>query len=93
VLVRGAPPSTGVSEKPFRFKEKNVGIAIGVVVLLVSIGFVVLMVVSEWSHSPEGQPLAENPAAAPAEAPARKPSAKKAAKRQPKAAAKKKKKK
>jgi hypothetical protein len=68
----------GLSEKPFQFKEKTVGVFIGVVVLLVCIGFVVLMMVSEWSEGPEAAPLAEN-AAAPAKA-ARK-GAKKPAKR------------
>jgi len=43
-----------------------VGVFIGVVVLLVCIGFVVLMMVTEWSSTPAAQPLAEKPAPAPA---------------------------
>jgi len=55
-----------------------VGVFIGVVVLLVCVGFVVLMMVSEWSEAPAAQPLAENPAAAPVKkAPAKKAAAKK----------------
>jgi hypothetical protein len=94
--VRGAPACPGVSEKSFRFKEKNVGIStgvvIGLVVLLISIGFVVLMMASEWSQPAQAQPLAENPAAAP-KAPAPRAAASKAkAKKKPaKKAAKKKK--
>lgn len=49
----------------------SVGVVIGVIVLLVSIGFVVVMMVSEWSQPSVGQPLAENPAAEPEAAPAR----------------------
>lgn len=70
----------------------SMGVIIGVVVLLLSIGFVVLMMVSEWSQPPSGKPLAENPAAP---APARRSAPKKkAAKRAaPKKSAKKAKKK
>jgi hypothetical protein len=93
VLVRCAPPALGVSEKPFRFKEKTVTsipVIIGLVVILICVGFVVLMMVSEWSQPQTGQPLAENPAEAPkASSPARK-AAPAAAKKKPakKAAAK-----
>jgi hypothetical protein len=42
-------------EKSFRFKEKTVGLSIGVIVgatvLLLCIGLLVLMMVSEWSAS------------------------------------------
>lgn len=70
----------------------SMGVIIGVVVLLLSIGFVVLMMVSEWSQAPTGKPLAENPAL-PAPKAARRPAAKKAAKKPAKKAAKKAKKK
>ena len=63
------------------------GVFIGVVVLLVCIGLVVLMMVTEWSSAPAAEPLAENPAPAPAKgkprravkAPARKSAPKKVA--------------
>ena len=70
----------------------SMGVIIGVVVLLLSIGFVVLMMVSEWSQPPAGKPLAENPAAAVPQS-ARRTAAKKAAKKPAKKAAKKAKKK
>jgi hypothetical protein len=73
-------PGWGAPEKSFHIKEKNVGVFIGVVVLLVCVGFVVLMMVSEWSEAPASQPLAENPAPAPSKskkAPAKKAAAKK----------------
>jgi hypothetical protein len=79
VLGLSGGPSAGSTEKAFHFKEKTVGVFIGVVVLLVCIGFVVLMMVSEWSEGPTAAPLAEN-AAAPAKKAARK-AAKKPAKR------------
>jgi hypothetical protein len=66
-----------------------VGVFIGVVVLLVCVGFVVLMMVSEWSEAPAAKPLAENPAPAPSKA--KKAPAKKAAASKKKPAAKKKK--
>jgi hypothetical protein len=79
----GAGSGGGFSEKSFLFKEKTVGVFIGVVVLLVCIGFVVLMMVSEWSEPSGSTPLAENPAAAPVQdrvkGKARKPAAKKKA--------------
>jgi len=94
VLGLFCEPSAGFAEKPFHFKEKTVGVFIGVVVLLVCIGFVVLMMVSEWSEGPAAAPLAEN-AAAPAKKAARKSSKKPAkrptAKPKPKAKPKKKK--
>ena len=69
----------GAPEKPFRFKEKNVapniGVVVGVVVLLLCLGFVVLMMVSEWSKS---APMA--PASLAASVPKKK-AAKKAAKK------------
>jgi hypothetical protein len=74
------PFGGGVEEKPFHIKEKTVGVFIGVVVLLVCIGFVVLMMVTEWSSAPATVPLAEKSAAAPAKRSARKP-AKPAAKK------------
>ncbi|HXB96526.1 MAG TPA: hypothetical protein VNZ54_00645 [bacterium] len=49
------------------------GVFIGVVVLLVCIGFVVLMMVTEWSSAPAAQPLAEQSAPAPAKRAAGKP--------------------
>lgn len=49
------------------------GVFIGVVVLLVCIGFVVLMMVTEWSSTPAAQPLAEKAAAAPSRRSAGKP--------------------
>ena len=64
------------------------GVFIGVVVLLVCIGLVVLMMVTEWSQAPAAQPLAENPAPAPAK---KARPVKKAAKKPVKKAAKKKK--
>ncbi len=82
-------PQGWPAEKPFQFKEKTVGVFVGVVVLLVCIGFVVLMMVSEWSETPSSTLLAENPAAAVKAKASRKP-AKKAAKK-PAAKAKKKK--
>jgi hypothetical protein len=73
--------------KPFRFKEKNVGsnigVIIGVIVLLISIGFVALMMVSEWSVPEKSAPKTAIPAgpAAPASKAkaARKPASKKKA--------------
>lgn len=60
------------------------GVFIGVVVLLISIGFVVVMMVSEWSEQPGSAPLAENPAAAPAKKASKKaPAKKKAAAKKP----------
>lgn len=41
------------------------GVFIGVVVLLVCVGLVVLMMVTEWSAAPVAEPLAENPAPVP----------------------------
>jgi hypothetical protein len=72
--------SGGIGEKPFHIKEKTVGVFIGVVVLLVCIGFVVLMMVTEWSSTPPAQPLAEKAAPASAKRTVRKlakPAAKK----------------
>ena len=79
---RKPEPQVRLAEKPFHFKEKTVGVFIGVVVLLVCIGFVVLMMVSEWSESSVSTPLAENPAPA-AKKSAKKAPAKKAAAKKP----------
>ena len=83
-------PKVGAfTEKPFRFKEKtvgsNIGVVIGVIVLLVSIGFVALMMISEWSR-PEAQ--APKSASVPAPRPLRASAALKPAAPKKKAAAK-----
>lgn len=75
------PPGRLDLGKAFHFKEKNVGILIGVVVLLACIAFVVLMIRSEWSESAPARPLAENPAPAASPRARRAPAAKKKAKR------------
>lgn len=81
---RKPEPQARLAEKPFQFKEKTVGVFIGVVVLLVCIGFVVLMMVSEWSESSVSAPLAENPAPAAAKKASKKaPAKKKAAAKKP----------
>ena len=80
-------PSLRAPEKPFRFKEKNVGsslgVIVGVVVLLLCLGLVVLMVVSEWSTPPstEGRPSPSVRSAPSARSGAKKKAAPKAKKR------------
>jgi len=68
--------------------KANLGVIIGVVVLLISVGFVVLMAISEWSG--QGEKAVEKAQSAKAGAAAPKSKAKSKAKSRPKAPAKKK---